>query len=233
MKIKCVITDDEPMARKGLVGYIEKIDFLTLSGECENALQLNELLKVECPDLIFLDIEMPYINGIDFLCGLQDSPKVIITSAYEQYALKGYELNVIDYLLKPISFNRFLKAVNKAHEIFHTERNTTNEPHVFVKIGKQIKRIDIGNILYVESLGNYVVIHTAEAKEIVNMTLKNLLEFLPTGMFIQVHRSYAVQTDKVTAIEGNMARIGNDRVPISRNLKDKVFEALLGNRLLN
>lgn len=233
MKIKCAITDDEPMARKGLTGYIEKIDSLSLVGECKNALQLNELLKVECPDLIFLDIEMPYINGIDFLRGLPNPPKVIITSAYEQYALKGYELNVIDYLLKPISFNRFLRAVNKAHEIFQMERNTTNEPHIFVKTGKQIKRIDIGNILYVESLGNYVKIHTAETKEIVNMTLKNLLEVLPTGMFLQVHRSYVVQTDKVTAIEGNMARIGNDRVPISRNLKDKVLEILLGNRLLN
>jgi len=101
MKIKCVITDDEPIARKGLRGYIEKTDFLTLTGECENALQLNELLKKEQPELLFMDIEMPYINGIDFLSGIHNPPKVIITSAYEQYALKGYELNVTDYLLKP------------------------------------------------------------------------------------------------------------------------------------
>ena len=113
MKIKCVITDDEPIARKGLRGYIEKTDFLTLTGECENALQLNELLKKEQPELLFMDIEMPYINGIDFLSGIHNPPKVIITSAYEQYALKGYELNVTDYLLKPIPFDRFLKAVNR------------------------------------------------------------------------------------------------------------------------
>ncbi len=123
MKIKCVITDDEPIARKGLRGYIEKTDFLTLTGECENALQLNELLKKEQPELLFMDIEMPYINGIDFLSGIHNPPKVIITSAYEQYALKGYELNVTDYLLKPIPFDRFLKAVTECMNCYRKSKN--------------------------------------------------------------------------------------------------------------
>ena len=113
MKIKCVITDDEPIARKGLRGYIEKTDFLTLTGECENALQLNELLKKEQPELLFMDIEMPYINGIDFLSGIHNPPKVIITSAYEQYALKGYELNVTDYLLKPARYGDLQALLEK------------------------------------------------------------------------------------------------------------------------
>ena len=194
MKIKCVITDDEPIARKGLRGYIEKTDFLTLTGECENALQLNELLKKEQPELLFMDIEMPYINGIDFLSGIHNPPKVIITSAYEQYALKGYELNVTDYLLKPIPFDRFLKAVNRVHELLQ---------------------------------------NTSSSKEITYSPLKSLLEFLPDNLFIQVHRSYIVQTSKVQAIEGNMLIIGTHKIPIARNLRDEVLNALLKDKLIS
>lgn len=150
MKIKCVITDDEPIARKGLRGYIEKTDFLTLTGECENALQLNELLKKEQPELLFMDIEMPYINGIDFLSGIHNPPKVIITSAYEQYALKGYELNVTDYLLKPIPFDRFLKAVNRVHELLQKEQESTPEPYLFVKTDKLLKKVTIQDILFIQ-----------------------------------------------------------------------------------
>lgn len=156
MKIKCVITDDEPIARKGLRGYIEKTDFLTLTGECENALQLNELLKKEQPELLFMDIEMPYINGIDFLSGIHNPPKVIITSAYEQYALKGYELNVTDYLLKPIPFDRFLKAVNRVHELLQKEQESTPEPYLFVKTDKLLKKVTIQDILFIESMGNKI-----------------------------------------------------------------------------
>lgn len=194
MKIKCVITDDEPIARKGLRGYIEKTDFLTLTGECENALQLNELLKKEQPELLFMDIEMPYINGIDFLSGIHNPPKVIITSAYEQYALKGYELNVTDYLLK---------------------------------------KVTIQDILFIESMGNYVLIHTSSSKEITYSPLKSLLEFLPDNLFIQVHRSYIVQTSKVQAIEGNMLIIGTHKIPIARNLRDEVLNALLKDKLIS
>ena len=120
MKIKCIITDDEPMARKGLRGYIDKIEFLTLIGECEDAIQLNAMLKTRQVDLIFLDIEMPEMTGIELLSNLTNSPKVIIVSAYEQYALKGYEFDVVDYLLKPVSFDRFLKSVNRVHDLFQT-----------------------------------------------------------------------------------------------------------------
>ena len=117
MTITCVITDDEPMARKGLQSYVERVDFLSLTGVCEDAIQLNTLLKTQQPDLLLLDIEMPYLSGLDLLATLNQPPKVIVTSAYEQYALKGYELDVVDYLLKPISFERFLKGVNKVHDL--------------------------------------------------------------------------------------------------------------------
>lgn len=139
MKIKCVITDDEPIARKGMRGYIEKVDFLSLVGECENAVQLNSMIKEEKIDLLFLDIEMPYLSGLDFLSGLNNPPKVILTTAYEKYALKGYEFNVSDYLLKPISFERFLKAVNRIHDMCIKENDETsdNKNYIFVRSDKQ------------------------------------------------------------------------------------------------
>lgn len=233
MKIRCVITDDEPIARKGLRGYIEKIDFLTLTGECENALQLNELLKKEQPDLLFMDIEMPYINGIEFLSGIQNPPKVIITSAYEQYALKGYELNVTDYLLKPVSFERFLKAVNKVYELILKEQESVPEPYLFVKTDKLLRKVIINDILFIESMGNYVLIHTATSKEITYSPLKNLLEFLPDTQFMQVHRSYIVQTSKVQAIEGNMLIMGTHKIPVARNLRDDVLNVLLKDKLIS
>lgn len=204
-----------------------------MTGECENALQLNELLKKEQPELLFMDIEMPYINGIDFLSGIRNPPKVIITSAYEQYALKGYELNVTDYLLKPISFDRFLKAVNRVDELLQKEQESTPEPYLFVKTDKLLKKVTIQDILFIESMGNYVLIHTSSSKEITYSPLKSLLEFLPDNLFIQVHRSYIVQTSKVQAIEGNMLIIGTHKIPIARNLRDEVLNALLKDKLIS
>ena len=204
-----------------------------MTGECENALQLNELLKKEQPELLFMDIEMPYINGIDFLSGIRNPPKVIITSAYEQYALKGYELNVTDYLLKPISFDRFLKAVNRVNELLQKEQESTPEPYLFVKTDKLLKKVTIQDILFIESMGNYVLIHTSSSKEITYSPLKSLLEFLPDNLFIQVHRSYIVQTSKVQAIEGNMLIIGTHKIPIARNLRDEVLNALLKDKLIS
>ena len=176
---------------------------------------------------------MPYINGIDFLSGIHNPPKVIITSAYEQYALKGYELNVTDYLLKPIPFDRFLKAVNRVHELLQKEQESTPEPYLFVKTDKLLKKVTIQDILFIESMGNYVLIHTSSSKEITYSSLKSLLEFLPDNLFIQVHRSYIVQTSKVQAIEGNMLIIGTHKIPIARNLRDEVLNALLKDKLIS
>src|SRR3954466_7798331 len=131
--ISCLITDDEPMARKGLEGYVKKIPFLSLEGSCEDAIQLNEMLRTKKPDLIFLDIEMPYLSGIELLKTLADPPKVILTTAYENYALQGFDLDVLDYLLKPISFDRFLKSVNKAADYF-SSRNLAPADHLFIKV---------------------------------------------------------------------------------------------------
>lgn len=231
MKIKCIITDDEPMARKGLRGYIEKIDFLTLTGECEDAIQLNTLLKTQQVDLIFLDIEMPEMTGLELLSNLTNPPKVIIVSAYEQYALKGYEFEVVDYLLKPVSFDRFLKSANRIHDLLQTEQKDADD-YIFVKSDKQLKKILFRDILFIESMENYVIIQTVSSKEIVYTTLKQIHESLPQDIFQQTHRSYIVNIDQVNAIDGNLLNVNSHKIPVARNLKDNVFNLILNNRLI-
>lgn len=231
MKIKCIITDDEPIARKGLRGYIEKIDFLTLIGECEDAIQLNTVLKAEPVDLLFLDIEMPEMTGLELLSNLTNPPKVIIVSAYEQYALKGYEFDVVDYLLKPVSFDRFLKSVNRAHDLLQTEQKEEND-YIFVKSDKQLRKILFKDILFIESMENYVVIQMVSSKEVVYTTLKQINESLPLDAFQQTHRSYIVNIEKVTAIDGNQLSINSYKIPVARNLRDTIFNLILNNRLL-
>lgn len=230
--IRCIITDDEPIARKGLQGYISKVNFLSLTGVCEDALQLNELLKQQPADLLFLDIEMPYLSGIDFLKNASNPPRVIFTTAYDQYALKGYELDVLDYLLKPISFERFLKAANKAYDYFRLLQPAEPADYVFVKADNKLEKIFYADILFAEAMENYVGIYTAERKIIVHSTLKALLENLPAGQFIQPHKSYLVNLDVIRAIEGNVLHIQQYQVPVSKYLKDVVMERIINNRLL-
>ena len=231
MKIKCIITDDEPVAREGLQSYVEKVDFLALTGVCEDAIQLNTLLKTEQPDLLFLDIEMPYLSGLDLLATLSNPPKVIITSAYEQYALKGYELEVTDYLLKPISFERFLKAVNKVHDLLQKETAPAAEEFLFVKSDKQMKKVFLKDILFIEGLENYICIYTASDKILVHSTMKNIYNSLPESDFIQTHRSFIVNIHHVSLIEGNILNIAGHEIPIARNYRETVLARIIKNPL--
>ena len=231
MKIKCVITEDEPVARKGLQGYVEKIDFLQLEGVCEDVLQLNSLLKEKTVDLLFLDIEMPYISGIDFLLNHPNPPKVIFTTAYERYAIKAFELDVLDYLLKPISFERFLKAANKAFDFFR-EAEQKSTPYIFVKSDQKLEKIVIADIIVVEALQNYIAIYTKEKKYITLLPLKTLQERLPENAFIQPHKSWLVAVDKINSIEGNTIHASGYQVPISKYSKDEVMQKLVNNQLL-
>lgn len=180
VKIRCIITDDEPMARKGLQGYIEKIDFLELVAVCEDGIQLGNVLKEQPADLIFLDIEMPYLSGLELLSGLTNPPKVIIVSAYEQYALKGYELDVVDYLLKPVSFERFMKAVNKVYDWYVKEKPDESQPtSIFVKTTLKYEKVDFADILFVEALDNYIAIQTVRKKLVTHSSLSSFLNNLP------------------------------------------------------
>jgi DNA-binding LytR/AlgR family response regulator len=231
IKIKCVITDDEPVARKGIKGYVEKINFLELVGVCEDAVALNNLLKEQPVDLLFLDIEMPYINGLELLQSLPQPPKVIFTTAYEQYALKGFELEAIDYLLKPISFERFLKSVNRAHELFRQSLKPAPD-HLFIKTNEKLVKVHWDDIVYMEVMENYVRIYTAQTHYITHTTLKSVIECIPDPGFIQTHKSFVVNANKITSIDGNLIELGKFQVPISRGMKDAVLEKILKNKLL-
>ena len=234
MKLRCIVTDDEPMARKGLQGYIEKIDFLELVAVCENALELNSVLKQQTIDLLFLDIEMPYMTGIELMKNLPAPPKVIFTTAYDKYAIQGFELEVLDYLLKPISFERFFKAANKAYDHFKMSSAAiaTEPDHLFVKADNKLEKIRFDEILFIEALENYIGIYTADKKIITHSTMKGLQEKLPLQRFIQPHKSYIVAIDKINSIEGNVLHIQQYQVPISKYLKEEVLEKIVNNTLL-
>ena len=223
--ISCIITDDEPFARKGLQAYIEKIGFLDLKGACEDALQLSNLLQEKPVDLLFLDIQMPHITGIEFIRALAKPPKVIFTTAFEQYALQGFELDVIDYLLKPISYERFLKAAWKARDYFalREEKSDPAIPYMFAKANGKLEKIIFEDILFIEGMENYAAIHLENKKLIIHTTIKALLEKLPAGQFIQTHKSYIAAINKVDTIEGNTLHIQKHQVPVSKYLREAVL----------
>ncbi|WPV70499.1 LytTR family DNA-binding domain-containing protein [Chitinophaga sp. LS1] len=230
MEIKCIITDDEPVARKGLKSYIEKVPFLSLQAECESPFELNTILKNNQPDVVFLDIEMPELSGIEYLSTITHPPKIIIVSAYEQYALQGYELEVFDYLLKPVSFNRFLKSVNRLHDQLVKTQTATD--HIFIKTDKKTKKVLLKDILFIEGKENYIMIYTHNSKEIVYCTLRMMEDNLPQGQFVSIHRSYIVNIAYIEAIEGNQLEVGSYKIPIARNLKENIYKQYIEQNLV-
>lgn len=223
-KISCIITDDEPFARKGLQGYVEKIDFLDLKGSCEDALQLSNMLQQQPADLLFLDIQMPHITGVEFLRALRNPPKVIFTTAFEHYAIQGFELDVMDYLLKPISYDRFLKTAWKARDYFALRAQSTDSvPYLFVKSNGRLEKVIFSDILFIEGMENYVAIYLENKKIITHCTIKSLLEKLPAKRFIQSHKSYVVAIDKISSIEGNILHVQSYQVPVSKYLREEVL----------
>ena len=240
--MQCVIIDDEPLAREGLVNYIHQIDFLTLVGQGANPLELNEILANTKVDLVFMDIQMPIINGIDFLKITPNLPKIILTTAYPSYALEGFELDVIDYLLKPITFNRFLKAVTKAQNLQDlnesnskptTSSETTDKDHFFVKSDHKYEKVYYDQLLYVQAMQNYVTFHTSHGKIVSLLSLKQVEENLSDYGFIRVHKSYLVPVLKVDSIESHELMIGEHAIPIGRNYRKMVKDQVLGNKLWN
>lgn len=223
--ITCIITDDEPFARKGLQGYIDKIGFLDLKGVCEDALQLSDMLQKTPVDLLFLDIQMPHITGVEFIRALSNPPKVIFTTAFEQYALQGFELDVLDYLLKPISYDRFLKAAWKAKDYFSLRENTADaaSPYMFAKSNGKLEKINFEEILFIEAMENYAAIYLENRKIIIHTTFKALLEKLPAKQFIQTHKSYIIALKRVESIDGNIIHIQKHQVPISKYMRESVL----------
>ncbi len=223
MKIRTAIVDDEPFAVKGLQKYVEQVSFLSLETTCRTALELSDYLQDHELDLVFLDIQMPYLTGVEWVKSMKEAPKVIFTTAYADYALEGYELDVMDYLMKPISFDRFYKAAQKAQDYF---QNATSEKaeYCFLKVDKRLEKVRFADILFLEAMQNYVKVFVGEKVLLVHQPLKKLKELLPEDKFLQTHKSFLVAKSHVTAIEGNQLIVENvHKLPISRNEKQKVL----------
>lgn len=221
MKLSCIIVEDEPVARDILRQYISELDFLDLVGEFDNGVSAISFLREETVDLLFLDINMPKLSGIDLIKSLSNPPKTILTTAYSEYALDGYELDVVDYLLKPFSFERFLKAVNKASGQIEKEQSSSESQPLIIKADGKTYRVAEHEILFVESLGDYVTLHTSTEKLTFNQTLKSFLDKLSQDDFIRVHKSFVVSLSKISYVEGNMISIGEKEIPIGNAFKDK------------
>lgn len=240
MIINCLVVDDEPVARKGIAGYVEQTPFLTLVGTCKSAVEANEVVHHEHIDLLFLDIQMPDLTGIEFMRSLENPPAVIFTTAYRDYAIDGFELNALDYLVKPISFQRFLKAANKAQSHFEMLRQSQPKPieaptagpeYFFIKSDGQFIKIKLADVLYFESEKDYVFIHTEQKRYLTLLSLKQLEKELPTDKFLRVHRSYFVALDKIDMVDGNNLIIKGKEIPVSRSLQDTIFNTLIAGRL--
>lgn len=234
MKTSCLIVDDEPLAQDVLDSYIKQTPQLSLIGTCNNAIEALEKMKQNQVDLIFLDIQMPEITGIDFLKSLKDPPMVIFTTAYQDYAVEGFELNAIDYLLKPFSYDRFAKAVKKAEELskLKEEHEQREDDYIFIKSDQKLQKVYYDDILYIEALADYVKIHTPEKRYITLQTMKNMEEKLPDKFFKRVHRSYIVALDKIMSIVGSSVEVSEQRIPIGKNYKDAFFEAMNKNNII-
>ncbi|HYG20624.1 MAG TPA: LytTR family DNA-binding domain-containing protein [Ohtaekwangia sp.] len=232
MKLKCLIVDDEPMARRGLEEYVKDVPFLEHGGSCESAAGATEFLRQQPVDVILLDINMPQVTGIEFLKSLENPPLVIFTTAHPDFALEGYSLDVLDYLVKPVIFERFRKAVQKAYEYQVLRASALSSPDFFfIKCDHVFEKVYFNEVLYAEAMQNYCILHTALRKLITYITLGGLEEKLPKSNFLKVHKSFIVNIDKVTALDGSDVFIGKAQIPVSRLLKDEVMTRVMGNNL--
>ena len=239
--IRCIAIDDESLALDLIEDNIRKVPFLELVRRFKSGYEAMEFLQVEKIDLLFLDIQMPDISGIQFLKSLKNKPLVIFTTAYEKYALEGFELDVIDYLLKPFSFDRFLKAVNKARDYIHLkEKNISDETgnpikaqagYIFVKADYKLVKINFNEILYIEGLKDYIKIFTGGKPVLTLLSLKSLEEKLPSADFVRVHRSYIVAVNKIQFIQRSFIHIGDKEIPFSDNYKEQLLSIINQNKI--
>jgi DNA-binding LytR/AlgR family response regulator len=237
MTWKCIIVDDEPVARKILEEFISEVDYLELAGKAENPLKAETLLNEGDIDLIFLDINMPKMSGLEFLKTSRSLPPAIMTTAYSEYALDSFDLNVLDYLVKPFSFERFIKACNKAKDylqLIHASSNQkrSGEDYFFVKCDGTIQKIMYQELVWVEAKQNYVVLHTDSRKLIVYLTLKGIEDELPERQFLKIHKSAIINLDKIKSIEGNVIHIASTSVVISQNLYSSVIKSIVKDRMI-
>ena len=228
--MKCIIVDDEPLAIEIIESYVNRLDDLEIVATCTNALKAFEILQKEQVDLMFLDIQMPKLTGIDFIKTLKNPPKTILTTAYRDYALESYELDVVDYLLKPISFDRFLVALQKAYKNDKSELNYSTsdggEEYIYLKADKKMVKVMLNDILYIESLKDYIRVKTADKDVITHQKISYLEEKLPDDLFIRIHRSFIVPLKKIESYSSSTIEVPGKELPIGRLYKNNVLDTL-------
>lgn len=235
MKTRCIIVEDEPIAINVIENHLRNFPEIEIAAKCSNALKAFEVLQKQNIDLMFLDINMPKLSGLDFLKTLNNPPKVIITTAYREFALDGFELNVVDYLLKPISLERFMKAIDKFYQWSTVNAKQEQQsivsgedgdPFIYVKADRKNIKIHLKDIVFIESMKDYVVIHKTNEKIITKQQISNFDKILPENLFLRIHRSYIVAIPKITAVTKTSVEIGKKELPISRNYKNEVSKVL-------
>ncbi len=230
-KIRCIIVDDEPVALDILENHLSRIDKIEIIGRCRNATEAFNMINANKTDLIFLDINMPGISGISFAKSINRNIKIIFTTAYREYAIEGFDLHAVDYLLKPISFNRLLDAVHNFQEVHLNDPGQINQSEknadfIFVKIDRKMHKIDFSKILWIESLSDYLKIETTEGTKVTRETISSIEEKLPDTKFLRIHRSFIISIDKIQSYSYEEAIIENKSIPISRTYKEKVIQTL-------
>jgi DNA-binding LytR/AlgR family response regulator len=220
--------DDEPIAREGLMEYVKQIEYLNPVAQCKNAAEAAGVLQKHKIDLIFLDIQMPKLTGIEFVKALAEPPLVIFTTAYSEYALEGFELDVVDYLLKPISFARFLKAVEKAQNYVNARNKdfSITSDYFFIKCNGKIEKIIMAEVIYIEAMANYVIIFTRQKKYITYLTFSGIEEQLPAELFVRIHKSFLVAISAIQTIDGNEVMTSSMRLPLSKNYRNEVMSRI-------
>lgn len=236
-KINCLVVDDEELARTLLDNYIERLPHLHLVAKCKNPLEAISILQNHSIDILFLDIQMPELTGIELLKTLSVKPQVILTTAYSDYALEGYSLDITDYLLKPFSFERFVQGVNKATDFIQLQKRANQserqeallskqKDYLLVKAEHKIHKVKLEDIYYIQSMREYVAIYTPTGRLLTLNSLKKLDQELPTDQFLRIHKSYMIATARVTTLEGNLVHICGEKLPIGANYKEEVLKRI-------
>lgn len=237
MKINAIIVDDEPLAQNVILQYAKEIHNLDIVCVCNDALEALKAISENPVNLMFLDINMPTLSGIDFLRNIKNPPLVIFTTAYTDYALESYELNALDYLKKPFSFERFLKAVQKAEEqikLIHPSSFFPEEmknKYLFIKSNKKVHKVSVDEIFYIEGLGDYIKIHLKDSHLVTNSSMKKMEDMLPEKDFFRIHKSFIIRFDKITTIEGNLVEINKKKLPIGNNYRQDFFDLVNRNTI--
>jgi DNA-binding LytR/AlgR family response regulator len=224
-KITCMIVEDEPVSQEILKKFIGDYPPLELLAVCNNAIEANDKLRMQSPELIFLDINMPKISGIDFYRSLSNPPSVIFTTAYPEYAVSGFEVNAVDYLVKPFPFERFLKAMNKVQDLMKL-RDKPAADFILLQADKKMHKVNYSDILFVEAMGDYVKVFTVEKMLVVHHTLQKLQELLPLGNFTRIHKSYIIALERIDYLEGNMVVLHKHQIPIGQTYRTDFLAGL-------